>query len=497
RKWAMAKDSKTGAIEPLPPPATEADKTRARQWFKKATQLRDQRNYDYAIESMITGLGFWPDAVDEGHMPLHSIAIQRAQAGGKKPGVFDRMKLGTGGKDAKQAMFNAEMLLAKDPQNPDHLDAMLKNAAKCGFIETVKWISPRVFESMRRDKKPNMARFKSYKTILMELGERAEAESTGPIAAWCYEAAVQSVDYLVGLNPTDMAMRDEQRELSGKLTIVKGKYGSADSFRESLQDAERQKQLYDSERMKQSENSLEGVVDTAKKDYQANPTVIGKVLAYADALLKSEKKIDEDAAIAMLIENYEKTSNYQFKLRADEILLRQLSRDTRRAVEKARQTKADEDRELARQTARAEYETEVDIYRERVSKYPTDLRMKFKLGQGMFRLGLYDDAIPQLQMAQNDPRSRSVCMLLIGQAFYHKQLPQESIEILREATESHDPPGDDTWKKLVYWSARSFEAADRVEEALATYGKLLRVDYNYLDGEARQRSEALKQKKAV
>lgn len=492
----MAKDSRSGTFEPLPPPAAEADKTRARQWFKKAAQLRDQRNYDYAIESMITGLGFWPDAVEEGHMPLYSIAIQRSQAGGKKPGVFDKMKLGTGGKDAKQAMFNAETLLCKDPQNADHLDAMLKNAAKCGFVETVKWLAPRVLDSMRRDKKPNMSRFKSYKLILMELGERAEADNSGPIAAWCYEAAVQSIDYLVGLNPTDMAMRDEQRELSGKLTIVKGKYGQADNFRDSLQDAEKQKQLYDSERLVAGENTFASVIETARKEYLANPTVIGKVLAYADALLKGEKKTDEDAAVALLLENYDKTSNYQFKLRADEIRLRQLTRDTRRAVERARETRSDEDRDLARQTARIEYESEVEIYRERVSKYPTDLRMKFKLGQGLFRLGLYDDAIPQLQLAQNDPRSRSICLLLMGQAFYHKQAPTESIEILREAAESHDPPGDDTWKKLVYWMARSFEAADQIDEAVATYGKLLRVDYNYLDGEARQRSEALKKAKA-
>ena len=138
----------------------------------------------------------------------------------------------------------------------------------------------------------------------------------------------------------------------------------------------------------------------------------------------------------------------------------------------------------------------MEIYRERVSKYPTDLRMKFKLGQGLFRLGLYDEAIPQLQLAQNDPRSRSQCLLLMGQAFYQKHSPSESIEILREAAESHDPPGDDTWKKLIYWLARSFESAERIDEAVATFGKLLRVDYNYLDGEARQRSEALKKAKA-
>lgn len=494
----MAKDqSKQKEIEPLPPPTADADKTRARQWFKKAAALRDQRNYDYAIESIITGLGFWPEAVEEGHMVLYSIAVQRAQSGGKKPGMLEGMKLSTSGKDAKADMLYSETLMAKDPQNGAYLDALLKNASRAGYPETVKWIAPRVLDSMRRDKKPVMSRFRAFKLALMEIGERAENENRGPIAAEFYELAVQSVEHLIGQNPTDMALRDEQRELSGKLTIVKGKYASGEDFRSSLQDADKQKQIYDSERLKQGDDSLTTMVENARKEYVANPTISGKVLAYVEALLKSEKKVDEDQAIEVLETNYAKTGNYQFQVRADDIRLRQLSRDTRKAVEKARASSDPEDQLAARRTAKVEYEAEVAIFTARVTQYPTDLRAKYKLGQALHRLGRYDDAIPMLQVALNDPRTKSLCSLLLGQAFYQKHLPTEAVEILRDAAESHDPAGDDTWKKLVYWLARSYEAAERLDEAIAAYGKLLRVDYAYADGEARKRAEALKQKKTT
>ena len=80
-KNAPPKEPESGSDGP--PVFSEKDKTRARQWFEKAKYLRERRDYDYAIESYIQGLDFWTDAVEEGHMPLWSLAIQRQQVGGK------------------------------------------------------------------------------------------------------------------------------------------------------------------------------------------------------------------------------------------------------------------------------------------------------------------------------------------------------------------------------------------------------------------------------
>ena len=45
---------------------TEADMARARKWFGHGRELAEKKNYDYAIESYISGLNFWPEAVEEG-----------------------------------------------------------------------------------------------------------------------------------------------------------------------------------------------------------------------------------------------------------------------------------------------------------------------------------------------------------------------------------------------------------------------------------------------
>ncbi len=475
-----------------PPAFSEKDKSRARQWFAKAKDLRERRDYDYAIECYINGLNFWTEAVEEGHMPLWSLAVQRHQVGGKKPGMMEGLKYSMTGKDPKKGLLNAEHLMAKDPTNTGYLDGVLKNANRADLPETLKWIAPRVFESMRKEKKPNVGRFKSFRQVLVEAGDRADQRGDPQFAAWCYEQAVNAVDYLIARSPTDMALKDDQRDLSGKLTIARGKYADADSFRDSLQDADKQKLLHDSERAKQGEQTLEALIGAEREEYVANPTVPGKIYAYVDALLKPERKKEELIAIDILMKSYKDLANYSFKQRADDIRLKQLRRETRRWRERARKTSSEEDQQQSRLAELEERQTEMDIYRERVQKYPTDLRLKFSLGRTLFRSQQYDEAIPLLQEAQGDPRSRVPCQLMIGRAFFEKGSYSQAADALREAFEKYDLVGDETSKQMMYWLGRAYEADGKIDEAKAIYGKLLRQDYNYASGDARKRHESLK-----
>lgn len=487
-----ARPKKQEAGSDGPPVFSDKDKSRARQWFKKAKDLRERRDYDYAIESYLQGLDFWTDAVEEGHMPLWSLAIQRQQAGGKKPGTMERLKSSMTGKDAKKCLLNAEHLMAKDPTNAGYLEGVLKSASRADLPETLKWIAPKVFDSMRKDKKPNPSRFKTFRQVLVDAAERADTRGDPQYAAWCYEQAVNALDFLVVRNPGDMALRDEQRDLSGKLTIARGKYEDADSFRDSLVDADKQKLLHDSERAKQSDQTLEALIEAERKEYEANPTVAGKINAYVTALLKPERKREEQIAIEVLTKAYEQLSNYSFKERADDIRLRQLRRNVRRWQDRAEQTGSPDDRQQYRLVAMEEQQIRLDIFRERVRKYPTNLRLKFHLGSALFQSKEYEEAIPLLQEASADPRSRVRARLMIGRAFFESASFTQAAEVLNEALESYDVSGDNVSKEMLYWIGRANEAGGNVEEALATYGKLLRQDYNYAKGDARKRHDALK-----
>ena len=435
---------------------------------------------------------FWPEAVDEGHKPLWALAIQRLQAGGKKPGMMDGLKHSMSGKDAFKSLLNAEQLLAKDPTNVSYLDGVMKNAARAELLETLKWITPHVFDSMRKDKKPNTGRFKTFRQVLVDAGVRASERDNHPAATWFYEQAVNALDYLIARDPSNMVLKDEQRDLSGKLTIAKGKYDDSGSFRDSLQDGDKQKLLHDAERAKQGEQTLEALIEAERQEYEANPTVGGKINAYVDALLKPERKKEDLLAIKILMKAYKELNNYSFKQRADDVKLRLLRRRSRAWKVKAAQTGSDEDKQQARLALMEERQSELDTYRERVSKYPTDLRLRYRLGRALFQMGLYDEAIPVLQEASADPRSRVHCQLMIGRAFYETESYSQAGEVLTEALNDYDRSGDDISKEMMYWIGRALEVNGQREEARTAYGKLLRLDYNYANGDARERHDNLK-----
>lgn len=486
----MAKEEK-GPAQPEVPAFSDADKARARQWFKKAADCRERREYDYAIECYITGMGYWPEAVEEGHMPLRSVAIQRQQVGGKKPGVMDGLKKPMTGKDAKQCLFNAEHLLSMDPGNGNYSEGLLKNAIKAGYLETVKWVAPIVFESLKKDKKPNKARFKTYRDALVEAAVLAESRGEAPLETWFLEQAVNSLDYLVARLPGEEDLRNEQRDLAGRLTISRGKYQQAEDFRESLQDAEKQKLLHDSDRVQQSDTTLEALIAAARREWQAAPDMPAKINGLVEVLLRAERRSHENEAIQVLMQAFEKSRNYSFKSRADDVKLRQLARVARRLEAKAQQSGSEDDQQQARLAAMEQQQTELEVYRERAVKYPTDLRVKFDLGRALFKVSEFDEAIPALQAAQDDPRHRVRCQILIGRSFFEKGNLAQAVEVLRDAIDRYELT-DDRSKELLYWLGRAHEVGGNIEEARAAYGKLLRQDYNYMDGDARKRMDGLK-----
>lgn len=475
-----------------PPQYTDADKARARQWFKKSADSRQKLEYDFAIESILQGLSFWPDAVQDGLMPLRSLALQRAQAGHKKPGMMDTMKRSVSGKDYKQNYLNALWLYARDPTDASYAEAVVKNAAKAGFFEALQWFAPLALELLKKDKKPNLAKFKAFRDALIQAADWADTAGMNQHPAPLLDIAVSSLDFLRARVPTDDAIRSELRDVSSRLTIVRGKYQTGEDFRDSIRDAEQQKVLHDAGRVQQGEATADAVVSAARKDYEQFPTVPSKINALADALLRRERLDLEREAIAILMKAYNDSKNYSFKLRADDVRLRQWTRQTREMVDRARQSGSDEDKLHARLAATEQLEGELEIWRERCDNYPTDLRMRAKLGTTLFRAKRYDEAIPVLQQAQNEPRSRYRSIVLIARCFLEQDAPAQARDVIQEVVDAYDIPGDDTHKEMLYWLARAAEAQGDRAAALGAYGKLLRLDYSYAEGDARRRHDALK-----
>jgi tetratricopeptide (TPR) repeat protein len=462
------------------PTFTPQDMAQAREWFRKGQDMAEKKNYDYAIECYINGLDFWPEAVEEGHKACRAAALFR---GPKKVGFGDQMKYKTNVKDPKRAMLNAEMLLSKDPRNVSYMEAVFKNAARAHYDATVMWIGEIFAEFAAREEKPNPARFVVLRQVYEELGDRY-TQTDPAVAVVAMQRAVEALSRLQSLKPQDMEISTDLRDVAGKLTIMKGRYASADSFKESMHEGESQRALHDHDRGVQSDARLDELIARAHAEYEANPTEAVAVNSLVELLCRRDNEADETKAIGILLKAFEATEQYRFKMRADDIRMKQLNR-------KARRIAASGDAEAARAHLKDQLRFELGVFKDRGRHYPTDLRIRYEYGRRLFRAGRFDEAIPVLQEARNDPRTRTRCGVYIGRCFFAKGLYSQAVNILREALASYESPDDDLGKELHWWLGRAHEAAGQIEDALKVYGQLIEWDYNYRNGEVRKRIEDL------
>jgi hypothetical protein len=464
---------------------SEDDKANARTFFKRAQQAADSRNYDYAIQLYLDGLKCWPDAVEEGHQMLRLVGVLRRNAGGKKPGMMEAVKTPMTGKDTLKAFLNSASLLARDPNNLTYMEGMLKNAVKMKLVDTVSWLAPLMYEELLTAKKLHAGRYFLIRDSLAQTAEEYEARGDLEHAITAMQRAANVMERLFQEKPHDLEVSNTLRDTSSRLTILKGKYGSGESFRDSIKDAESQAEIYDHDRLVQSTDKLTLMIEKAKQDLEADPNDNYKVNVLVDLLTKEEDAERENEAIHVLEDAYHRLDNYRFKHRADDIRLRQVRR-------KHREVQDSGDDQAKAEFRRKRMKFELDVFKERVDVYPTDLKIKYQYGERLFVAEQFDEAIPILQEAKADPKVRLRCALLIGRCFLEKEYLAPAIDTFREAIESHEIKGDELSKELNYWLGRSLEADERPDEAVKVYGQLIQWDFNYRD--VRARMDALRKK---
>ncbi len=469
--------------EPQPRPTfSDEDIRKAREWFQKGQDMAGKKNYDYAVECYLRGLDYWPDAVEEGHKPCHAAALFR---GPKKVGFGESMKLKSA-RDPKQGMLLAEALLCKDVRNPTYMEALFRHAAKARFDLTAMWIGEMLNDAAVREEKPSFARFQLLREIYERLGD-LNTDSDIKLAIAALDRAVEALSKMRALRPMDTSISMELRDVAGKVTILKGRYSSAESFKDSVRDTEVQKELHDRDRLVQADERLDELIANARAAHQADPQDRKAIMDLVDLLCRREDEGEEKGAIDLLIKAYEESNKteYSYRLRAEDIRIRQLRR-------KQRELEAAGDQAALEEHRKKQLKFELGVYRNRIRQYPTDMRLRFHYGKLLFKAGMYDEAIPVLQEARNDPKHRHDCSLYIGRCFYKKGLQSEAVNTLKEAIAAHEIADDATGKELHYWLGRCYEADGQVPDALKIYGQLIQWDYNYQD--VRKRIEGLKAK---
>lgn len=478
----MAKKTESASQEPSDNNArlltTEADKEKALKWFARGRELGDKRQFEMAIEYYVNGLEFWPDAVEEALKPLHGCAVARRQTGGKKPGLTDSLKRSVNDKDAKQAYINALWLFGREPDNLSYIEALVKNANRLRADDAAKWASGVLHKSLESNPKSAAKSFQALAQSLEELGERAASRGEHSFGVAALTSGVEAISLWRRRFPKDIAGEAALKSLSTKLTILKGKYQQDGSYRDSIADASAQADLHDQQRSVTSEERLDDLIAKAEAEYRDEPQNGALLKQLVDLLCRRERDDEERKAIGLLVAEFKRSSEYRWKLSADDIRMKQLGRAVREAQKAG-------DAEEVKKARIEQLRFELSVFKDRVDRYPTDNRAKFELGVRRFQAGQFDDAIPLFQVARNDPKNRTASEAYLGRCFFRKGYHAQAVNALKEAIKGYEFPDDELAKTMQYWLGRSQEAGGESDEARSTYGNILRLDYNYLDVRAR------------
>jgi len=462
------------------PPQEDVEQALTKAWvfFTRAQKAAETNNFDYAIEMYLEGLRYAPDAVQDGHIRLHEVALLRQRRSGKKPSMMERVKH-LRGKTPLEQMLNAEYLFARDPGHLSYGEAMLKAALAGGYEDTAKWVADLIFQANNAARKPSAHTYILLKNSYSALG--------------LFERAIAACRCAARLRPDDGALADELRNLSAELTVARGHYDQGGDFRKSIKDRERQEKLQAQASLIKTEDYRLSAVEEARKEFEQDPNLPENIFGLAEVLSDLENDEGENEAIELLENSYRTKNDFSYKQRAGRIRVKQIKRKIREA-KKVLQAKPDDAAAKVRLSELSDQlnNTELEHYRVCVENYPTDLQAKYEYAVRLLRSKQYDKAIPLFQEAKKDPRCRITAMDKIGLCFFHKGWFADAIDVLTQAVESYELKDDAVAKELRYNLARSYEEQGEGENALELYRKIAQLDFGYKD--VSQRVDKLRKK---
>jgi tetratricopeptide (TPR) repeat protein len=460
------------------PEENAQDIAKARAFFERAKKVADTENFDYAIEMYLEGLRCAPDALEEGHCPLHELAVQRQGKGGKKPSMVERMKR-MRGKTPVEQMVNAAYLWAKDPEHVPYAEAILKATVQGGWGNTARWIADWIFQANNSSKKPSAQTYILLKDSYKAMG--------------LFDRAIVACQLASKLKPEDGDLADEFKNLTAELTMARGKYDQEGDFRQSIKDREAQEKLQAQAGVVKSEDYRATAVEEARRKLALDPNLPKNIFALAQALSDLQTDAAENEAIELLEDACRAREDFSFMERAGLLRIKQFKR-------KIRQARRDFESNPGDSSAKSNVtdlvgrlnSTELEHYRLCVENYPTDLQAKYEYGVRLIRNKRYDEAIPLFQEAQKDPRRKISAMDKIGLCFYMKGWFADAIDVFNQAIEAYEIKDDGIAKDLRYNLARAYEQQGDTNKALEIYRKIAQLDFGYKD--VRQRVDKLRGK---
>jgi tetratricopeptide (TPR) repeat protein len=440
----------------------------ARGLWLKAVAAVELHNYGYAISLLQAVLKETPEFL-EGRKVLRSAEI--AATKGKKSffSGFSGVSLKGSGlvkKDPLAAMEAAEKSLESDPYGAAG-NNLLKDAANAaGMPEIAAFALETLAAGNPKDTK-----------VLHQLGEHYFSQGDG-------EKAVEVFNRIVEINPSDLIAIKRGKDAAAVSTIKTGGWETAKDYRDLIKDKETAVSLEQQSRVVRSEEMIERQLRELHERAEAESNNLDVARRIA-GLYEDKKDLENALAWYEWANELAKRTDPMLDRKASEMRLKMLNQamETReeylRAIGPDHEYAAQYRQELEDLKAQRA-ETLLAEARRRVERNPTDLQLRYELGEQLMAAKHFTEAIPELQKARNNPNVRLKAMHMLGRCYREKAMLDLAAKQFADA--AHEMPIMDALKKdVVYDLGLVYEAMGDKSKSLECMKQIYDVDYGYKD----------------
>jgi tetratricopeptide (TPR) repeat protein len=459
--------------------------------FERANQVLASHNYDYAIRLLFSCC-----VLEPGNLIYRQRLRQteKAKYSNNLRGSWHarwttwagkaRVKATLGARDYLKVLEHGERVLMRNPWDVGVQMDMASAADGLGLLDVAIWCLEQARQKTARDISLNRALAKLYE----KRGNFLQA-----MALW---------QMIQADNPTDMEAQHKLKDLAAHDTIARGRYEPGQGGGENAAAGLRPGQPMPI-------NSPTADTGSANPGSSAANPVKGKAGSSADhrvareaALIRTRLDADKtnvnaylqlaalyrrvgllDQARAVLNDGLGPTGNaFELALELADLDIEPFRQNLLVTEDKLRDTPDDEELRRIRLRLRKEVNTrELDFFRQKAERFPTELGLRFEVGVRLLRAGQHDEAIQMLQAARSDPRFRWQSMLWLGHCFKARnnwRLAQRNFE---DALQNL-PVGETSARKdLLFLLAQGFADEGDFARAVDLGHELANLDFSFRD----------------
>lgn len=438
--------------------------------FTRGSDALSRENYDYAIDLFHQILAKEPANYDVRKL-LRAAQLRKAGGGGgflkkmwgdaKSSPLIAKAQIPLHSGNFAEALLIAEQVLNKEPQNAAAHRIVVEAAAGMELPKTAVMSLEVLLGNSPKDRDVAI----KLANALADTGDVVRAENI--LAA------------LVREFPGDSELSQALKNISARKTMEKGGYDALaegkGSYRDILKDADEATKLEQEKRQVKAEDVAKNLIEEYETRLRTEPDNLKVMRNLAD--LYVQKK------------DFARALEFYGKIKATDVGAADASLD--KAIADTMARKFDHEMSQLDSTApdyaekSATLQAEKQAYQlaecqKRVERFPTDLQIRFELGQLYFQMGKISEAIGELQKAQANPHRKLKSMNYLAQCYARRNMNDLAVRTFEAALK--DKVGwDDERKDLIYNLGLVLEKMGKRAEANKQFEEIYAQDIGYKD----------------